>query len=390
MGEKVLPGPNFDWKKEIKHVYYTCKEPGSYYGPVKLYSVLKKKDRSCTLSEVKKWMEKQDVYNLHRSRKGRFERRKLVRLRPFETLSADIVFLQDLAKYNSNYSYILTVICLFSNKAWSFPLKRKTKIETSEALEKIFNELQGDVDNFFVDQGVEFDLDIYEKYNINKYSVKSPLKSCHVENFNKILENRLFRAMTANSSLRWLNYLDEIIDSYNNTPIKRLYNFSPNEAIISPNKEYLKEKFKHERALMHQKYAKRKIDIKVGDFVRTVKPKSTFSRGYKVTFFDKVRKLTKILPTAPPTFRVSGLERSYYRSELAPTCEPSVEKEQHYYISKDRCVGGRELRSKVKVGQEKEFLIKSYNDKNFEEWISEHELQRLDNDKLLCHTAEWG
>jgi hypothetical protein len=195
--------------------------------------------------------------------------------------------------------------------------------------------------------------------------------------------------MTANSTLRWLDYLDDIIESYNNTPIKRLYNFTPNEAIISPQKEFLKEKFRQERELLDKKYAKRKSDIKVGDHVRVVKPKVTFSRGYKATFFDKVRKVVKILPTAPPTYLVSGLERSYYRSELAPTCEPTNDRETFYYISKERSVGGRELRSKAKIGQEKEYLIKSYNTE-FEEWVTESELQKLKDDKLLCNIDKWS
>ena len=77
--EEKKSGLDFDWKKEIKHIYYNVKESGSYYGPSKLYSVLKKKDKTCTLQEVKKWIQNQDVYNIHRFRKFKFERRKLVR-----------------------------------------------------------------------------------------------------------------------------------------------------------------------------------------------------------------------------------------------------------------------------------------------------------------------
>ena len=74
------------------------------------------------------------------------------------------------------------MICLFTNKAWCFPFKRKTKAETAQSLEKIFIELEGDVENLITDEGVEFDLEnLYEKYNINRYSVKA----CHVEIFSQ-------------------------------------------------------------------------------------------------------------------------------------------------------------------------------------------------------------
>ena len=77
--------------------------------------------------------------------------------------------------------------------------------------------------------------------------------------------------------------------------------------------------------------------------------------------FSDIRKITKILPTSPPTFKVSGLERSYYRAELAPTKESEVERQKTYYIYKERKTGGRQLRSHSKSGETKEFLIKSYS-----------------------------
>ena len=132
--EQLEHGSVFDWKKEISKVYYTPKEPGSFYGPEKIYKILKAKDPSCTYKEVVSWLRDQPTYNIHRSRNLRFERRQLVRLRPYETLSSDIVFIQDLSTYNSGYSYILTVRCLFSNKAWAFPQKQKNKEETGKNL----------------------------------------------------------------------------------------------------------------------------------------------------------------------------------------------------------------------------------------------------------------
>ena len=140
---------------------------------------------------------------------------------------------------------------------------------------------------------------------------------------------------------------------------------------------------------MDRKYKKVKNDLEVGTVVHVVKPKTVFSRGYKASFFDKRRKITKILPTTPVTFRISGLSRSYYREELAPTSkiEDTVKKTGSYFVQKERVVGGRELRSKVKSGQVKEFLIKSYIDPEFEEWVDNKGLQKLKNEKLLCDTS---
>ena len=37
-------GSAFDWKNEIAKVYYNPKEPGSFFGPEKIFKILKAKD----------------------------------------------------------------------------------------------------------------------------------------------------------------------------------------------------------------------------------------------------------------------------------------------------------------------------------------------------------
>ena len=402
--EKKSNGSTFNWRDEIKRIYYDVNEPGSYYGPTKLYQILKKRDPTCKLNDVKEWIRGQSTYNIHREKRYKFERRKLVRLRPYETLSADIVFFQDLSRYNSGYSYVLSVICLFSNKGWCFPLKRKTKAETADSLEPLFQEHEGEIVNLFVDRGVEFDLDsLYEKYDINKYSINSELKSMHVENFNKQIENRIYRALTATNSLRWLDILDGIVKSYNDTPSARLYGYTPNEALVSPQREILKKKFKEERETMVKKHEKRKNDIKAGMYVYVAKPKTLFARGYKAKYYDKPKKVIRVLSTAPRTFKIAGVKRSCYRWELAITQEPNLEEgkqkeekgeetddsDQLYFIVKERTSGGRVLRSQTTSGQEKEYLIKSHQDPDFENWISAKEIKKLHDGRLLSNGDIW-
>ena len=60
-------GATFNWKDEIEKIYYSVKEPGSFFGPNKLYKVLKKRDKSCTLKQVIEWIRNQSVYNIHRA-----------------------------------------------------------------------------------------------------------------------------------------------------------------------------------------------------------------------------------------------------------------------------------------------------------------------------------
>ena len=274
-------GSTFEWKNEIHKIYYDAKQAGSFYGPIKLYHVLKKKDKKCRLVDVLNWIRDQEVYNIHRYRKTRFERRLLVRLRPYETISIDSIYLQDLGRYNSNYCYIVTCICLFSNYGWAFPVKRRTMAESDAVLRPLFEELEGQIEHCITDKAPEYiHSSIFEEFGINRYSLTSELKAMHAEAWNKILENRIYRCLSSRMTLRWLDFLSDIVASYNSTPTRRLYGKSPEMCLVSPHKEFLKKKFKQERDAMEKKYVNVKNDITVGSYVYVVKPKKVFSRGF--------------------------------------------------------------------------------------------------------------
>ena len=45
----------------------------------------------------------------------------------------------NLSKYNNGYKYLLTIIDVFSKKAYAYGLKNKTGIKTYEAFYDLFN-----------------------------------------------------------------------------------------------------------------------------------------------------------------------------------------------------------------------------------------------------------
>ena len=98
-------GSTFSWKDKIEEMYYTAKNAGSFCGPAKLHSVLKKMDPSCTLQRVKEWIQNQETYNVHRARKLKFERRKMVRLRPYETTSYASIQREDPKIYGTTFFF---------------------------------------------------------------------------------------------------------------------------------------------------------------------------------------------------------------------------------------------------------------------------------------------
>ena len=91
----------------------------------------------------------------------------------------------------------------------------------------------------------------------------------------------------------------------------------------------------------------------------------------------------------PPTIRVSGVKRSLYRAEVAPTTEATTERPRSFYILKERKVGGRQLRSQKLSGQTYQYLIKSYTNPDFEDWVDETEVRRLEKNNVLHNFGQW-
>ena len=65
--------------------------------------------------------------------------------------AADLIDMQTFSKYNKGVKYLLTIIDVFSKYGWIVPLKQKTGIEVSSALEKVFKEHKPE--KLWVDKG---------------------------------------------------------------------------------------------------------------------------------------------------------------------------------------------------------------------------------------------
>ena len=56
-----------DWENYLTSIYYDPKHSSSFAGPTKLYHEVKIDGRfNISLSDVKEWLQKQDVYSRHR------------------------------------------------------------------------------------------------------------------------------------------------------------------------------------------------------------------------------------------------------------------------------------------------------------------------------------
>jgi len=253
----------------LQDTYYK----NNYPSTLKLFEMVKTK--GVTMKETQQFLKDQLVYQLHFKPKPQPRKNQGSIVAGFENQMwmADLIDFQDVATRNKGYSYILTIIDVFSKKAQAIPLKNKGSDEMVVAFGKAFKESKPDV--LKTDNGSEFiNKDVENLFN--KYDITHILNQAgnhkemgNIEKFNQTLLNMLFKGFTDSSNLKWIDTLTDVVNIYNNTF---------NGAIKSTPNAYDHQKLANQNAekALNAPFPK----LKKGDKVRMKIDKGAFGRGY--------------------------------------------------------------------------------------------------------------
>ena len=253
----------------LQDTYYK----NNYPSTLKLFEMVKTK--GVTMKETQQFLKDQLVYQLHFKPKPQPRKNQGSIVAGFENQMwmADLIDFQDVATRNKGYSYILTIIDVFSKKAQAIPLKNKGSDEMVVAFGKAFKESKPDV--LKTDNGSEFiNKDVENLFN--KYDITHILNQAgnhkemgNIEKFNQTLLNMLFKGFTDSSNLKWIDTLTDVVNIYNNTF---------NGAIKSTPNAYDHQKLANQNA---EKALNAPLPkLKKGDKVRMKIDKGAFGRGY--------------------------------------------------------------------------------------------------------------
>ena len=209
----------------------------------------------------------------------------------------DLADMQSLSKYNKRIKYLLCAIDLFSKYAWVIPLKDKKGTTIVNAFQKIISKKRKS-NKIWVDQGSEFYNQSFEDFlkinNIEMYSTFNEGKSVVAERFIKTLKNKIYKHMTAISKNVYIDVLDDIVYSYNNT-VHRTIKIKP----IDVTSDYY--------AKYSEKTNKKSPKFKVNDHVKISNYKNIFAKGYVPNWSEEVFIVSKIKNTVPWTYTTSDL-----------------------------------------------------------------------------------
>jgi transposase InsO family protein len=275
---------------QIKKLYYDPEEFSSYGGARRLYSRLKEIDPKITENDVKKWLRKELTYTLHKPIRFKFKRNKVVAFSHNEQWQADLADMKSLSRHNLGYKYILTMIDVFSKYGFAKPIKNKTPKEIIRAFQEVFSSgfkpltLQTDRGTEFVNQSFHKFLKLKE---IKFFTSKNQTIKCSVvERFNRSLKNRLYRYFTAKGTSKWVDVLQDFVDSYNKS-----FHRSIKMAPIDVTEENRSEVFRNLYGVsnydeMLGRY--NKPNLLIGDSVRVSKAAHPFRKGYLPSWSEQI------------------------------------------------------------------------------------------------------
>ena len=298
----------------LKAIYYDPKHPAGFASVAKL-----SKASNVNPKRVKKWLEEQPTYTLHRMAKKKYSTRKYIVHDIDEQWQADLADVSLIAKQNKGYRFILTVIDIFSRYAWARPLKTKSGKEVAAAFRDIFRE--GRIPKRIqTDQGKEFEnreiARLFSEHQIELFSVKSAYKAAIVERFNRTLKTKLWRYFTMSLKEKWTDVLQDVVSSYNKS-VHRTIKRRPID-VTAENVGEVREEIYGKRS----KRGKEKKDINVGDVVRISKVKSVFAKGYLPNWTEELFTVASInTKYSPITYKLKDynnevIEGSFYRDEI--------------------------------------------------------------------------
>jgi len=250
---------------------------------------------------------------------------------------------------------------VFSKRAWAVPVRRKTGQNVAEAFEKILAD--GNCNMVQSDKGTEFLNSTFQsmlrRRDIKFYtSENEDLKAAVVERFNRTLKTKMFRYFTHANTRRYLDVLDDLLYSYNNTH-HRSIGMAPSE-VNADNEDVVRARLYPLKPKTYRwKYA-------VGDRVRIAMQRQPFRKGYLGEWSEEIFEISTRLPTVPVTYELRDLLGESIKGRFY---EPEI---QRVLKSDDeRFVVDRILKTRKREGKI-QYLVswKGYPSK-FDSWVDE-------------------
>lgn len=187
----------------------------------KLWRKAKKIDNSITEKVVREFLDKQATTQINRApRRKKFH--NIVAHYVNNGWQMDLIDLSKYSTINKNFKWLLTIIDIYSRRAWAIPLKTKSGPDVASALKKIFDaghtpkQVSSDLGKEFLNHHVQ---DLFKKHDIKHWTYEPMSHNTLgiIERFNRTIRTMLRKYWAAYDTRQWINVIDDLMSNYNTT-----------------------------------------------------------------------------------------------------------------------------------------------------------------------------
>jgi len=264
-------------------------EDNGFPAAARLWSILKQRGLTSKYSkvDVEKAIAGEKVSQLHH-RPVRPKYSHITTTAPGVMYCMDLLDMTAYAKQNEGFKWLLLMIDIFSRVAVIVPIKNKTAPAVSDAMEDAFKQYGLYPKVILSDQGSEFkgaSGKLLDKHNIihRTAEVGDHRRLGVVDRFSAVVKGWISKYMTFKQTQKYLSILPKLQSEYNSAPHSSLGGMSPDEAWTYP-AEALDYHYQKIQRGLEKVEKKSKGKIKVGDWVRVLKLKHIFDKGYNVKY----------------------------------------------------------------------------------------------------------
>ena len=295
---------NPEQEKLLEKLYYRDK---NFFGSRRLYYLAKDIDINITRRKVEFWLSKQRVNQLTRNRQKNFHTKNIISKGPNIHYQMDLMDMNKFSKENFNIKFLLSMIDIYTKKAYIFKLYNKEPVSVLFGINKLLKNKFGKNPHILQsDNGSEFKNDLVKNY-LKKEGIKaiystpfSPTSQGVVEKFNGTIKKMIFKYFIMNNTVKYINILDKLIENYNSS-----WNWStkqkPNDKKEKTTKidEQLQENTK-KSSIGATRYKKLHIGDRVRVYLRNPKTEGTIKEKFVKKWSEEVYKIARIVHTKNP------------------------------------------------------------------------------------------
>ena len=356
--------------QKLKQIYHSAKDPGSYGGRERFFKSVKSHGLKVTRNQVNEFLKGFDTYTLHKPSRKHFSRNPTIVSDIDQQWQADLADVSEFASDNDDTRYLLTIVDCFSKFAWVIPLKTKDSNRLFVVFTQLFHSrpirrpkrIQTDKGKEFINSQVQ---NLFTKFGIHHFVTQNETKASMVERFNRTLKSRLWAYMTGNNTDRYIDALDDIVDSYNHS-VHRTIGMRP--ADVKP---------KDVGKIFHRVYGKyfatqgESAKIPIGETVRLSNVKTIFAKGYRPSWTREMFHVTAAHPHAKKAvykledFEGDEIAGSFYPEEIQSIKAPDENSE--YLVE-------RTLKKRKAHDGSTEYFVKWQGwPEKFNSWVTEEQ-----------------